>query len=37
MPSQVLDTIKTSDETLLNLGMEWVKYMLFGIQIKLEL
>ncbi len=37
MPSQVFDTIKTSDETLLNLGIEWVKYMLFGIQIKLEL
>ena len=37
IPVQVLEMIKTSDDALLNLGIEWVKYMLFGIQIQLEL
>jgi hypothetical protein len=32
----VMDKIKTSDEALLDFGIDWVKYMLFGIPITPE-
>lgn len=32
----VLKTISKEDEALLNFGLEWVKYMLFGIELNLE-
>lgn len=30
----LLNKIKTDDETLLNFGIEWVKFMLFGIEMR---
>lgn len=36
VPDTVLRKIKTSDESLLDLGIQWVRYMLFGIQMTLK-
>jgi len=35
IPEAILKKIKMNDESLLNLGIEWVKYMLFGIEMNL--
>lgn len=35
IPEAYMDEIKTHDEALLDLGIKWVKKMLFGIQMKL--
>ncbi len=35
LPEPLIEKIKTDDEALLNLGIQWVKYMLFGIEIVL--
>jgi len=35
IPGVLLEKIKADDEALLNFGIEWVKYMLFGIGINL--
>lgn len=32
IPEDLLEKIKTDDEVLLNFGIKWVKYMLFGIK-----
>lgn len=37
VPKGVLEAVRDSDEALLAFGLEWVKYMLFGIQMKMEL
>lgn len=31
VPAPVMDKIRTCDETLLDLGLKWVRYQLFGI------
>ncbi len=33
IPEKIKESIKKDDETLLNLGLSWVKYMLFGIKM----
>ncbi|WP_299981648.1 YkgJ family cysteine cluster protein [Desulfobacula sp.] len=33
LPEDLLTKIKTDDEVLLNLGIDWVKFMLFGIKM----
>lgn len=33
LPDALLRKIKTDDEALLNLGLNWVKYMLFGVKM----
>ena len=33
LPDDLLKKIKTDDEALLNIGLNWVKYMLFGVKM----
>lgn len=33
LPKNLFDKMKTDDEVLLDLGIEWVKYVLFGIKV----
>lgn len=37
VPAPVMEKLKASDEILLDFGIEWVRYMLFGVPIKLEI
>jgi len=36
IPVNILEKIKADDEALLNLGLDWVKYTLFGIKMTFE-
>ncbi|MCP4552788.1 MAG: YkgJ family cysteine cluster protein, partial [Bacteroidetes bacterium] len=36
LPPTLLQTLKTDDEALMDFGIAWVKYMLFGIDLDIK-